>query len=127
MDKKSKEGISVKEIEQYTKKHRYEVFFSLAFILACIFTFVMWGAGWSIVAATVGALLGIILTEQMDSLFKKIYQFILRHEKTTQLVLGIVFLILAIFLPPLYFLLLGMHGGKGMHLCAIEAEGPNRR
>lgn len=117
---KSKEGVSVKEIEEFTKKHRFEVFFCLAFILACFFSFVMFGTGWSILAASVGAVIGILLTEKVTQFSKSIFQFVFKHEKSTQLVLGIVFLILAIFIPPLYFLLLGLHGGKDIHKTAIE-------
>lgn len=115
---KPKEGVSVKEMEAYAKKHRFEVFFCLAFILACIFTFVMWGPGWSIIAATIGAILGIFLSEKVTALSKAVFGFVFKHEQTTQLVLGIVALILAIFIPPLYFLLLGLHGGKDMHYWA---------
>lgn len=121
-ENKPKEGISVREIEHFTKKHRYEVFFCLAFILACFFTFVLWGPAWSIIAATIGAVLGILLTNKITNLSKSMFQFIFKHELTTQLVLGIVFLILAIFLPPLYFLLLGLHGGKDMHYWAMEMD-----
>lgn len=121
MDKhKSKEGVSVKEIEEFTKKHRFEVFFCLAFVLACLFTFVMWGAGWSVVAATIGAVVGILLEAKVSYASKTIFKFVFKQEPTTQLVLGIVFLVLAIFLPPLYFLLLGLHGGKDIHHFAIE-------
>ena len=121
MDKnKSREGVSVKEIEEFTKKHRFEVFFCLAFVLACFFTFVMWGPGWSVIAAATGAVIGILLETKVAHACKMVFKFIFRQEQTTQLVLGIVFLILAIFIPPLYFLLLGLHGGKDMHHFAIE-------
>lgn len=121
MDKnKPKEGVSVREIEEFTKKHRFEVFFCLAFVLACLFAFVMWGAGWSVVAATIGAVVGILLEEKVANFCKAAFRFVFKQEQTTQLVLGIVFLVLAIFLPPLYFLLLGLHGGKDLHRAAVE-------
>lgn len=117
---KPKEGVSVREIEEFTKKHRFEVFFCLAFILACFFTFVMWGSGWSIVAATIGAVIGILLEAKVANFSKAAFLFVFKQEKTTQLILGIVFLILAIFIPPLYFLLLGLHGGKDIHRNAVD-------
>ncbi len=121
MDKeKLKEGVSVKEIEEFTKKHRFEVFFCLAFILACFFTFVMWGPGWSIVAVTIGAVIGILLEGKVAQFSVSVFKFIFKQEQITQMVLGIVFLVLAIFIPPLYFLLLGLHGGKDMHHVAAE-------
>jgi hypothetical protein len=127
MDKNQpKEGVSVREIEEFTKKHRFEVFFCLAFILACLFTFAMWGPGWSVVGATVGAVLGILLETKVGNASKAIFTFIFRQERTTQLVLGIVFLVLAIFIPPLYFLLLGIHGGKDLHRVAVELYNQKR-
>src|SRR5579863_1602645 len=121
MDKNpSKEGVSVKEIEEFTKKHRFEVFFCLAFILACFFSFVMWGPGWSIFAAALGAILGVLLPEKIAHMSKSILQFVFKQEQTTQLILGIVLLILAIFIPPLCFLLLGLHGGKDMRNSAND-------
>lgn len=115
MDKNNpKEGVSVREIEEFTKKHRFEVFFCLAFILACFFSF-MWGPWWSIFAAGIGAVIGILLSDKVSKFSKSIFQFVFKHEQTTQLVLGVVFLILAIFLAPLYFLILGVHGGKDLH------------
>ena len=111
---KPKEGVSVKEIEAFVKNHRLEVFFCLAFILACFFTFVLWGPGWSIIAAAVGAIIGILLSGKVANFSKMIFSFVFKQEMTIQLVLGIVGLILAIFIPPLYFLLLGLHGGKDM-------------
>jgi len=119
---KLKEGVSVKEIEEFTKKHRCEVFFCLAFILACFFTFVMWGPGWSVVATATGGVIGVLLSHKVAHFSKMILQFIFKQEQTTQLVLGIIFLILAIFIPPLYFLLLGLHGGKDMQHRALEIK-----
>jgi hypothetical protein len=117
---KPKEGVSVKEMEAFAKKHRFEVFFCLAFILACFFTFVMWGSGWSIIAAAVGAIIGVLISGKVTHFSKMVFGFIFKQEQSTQLVLGIVALILAIFIPPLYFLLLGLHGGKDMHHWALE-------
>jgi hypothetical protein len=123
---KSKDGISVKEMEAFAKKHRFEVFFCLAFILACFFTFVMWGAAWSIVSAAIGAVIGVLLSGKVANLSKTVFGFIFKQEQSTQLVLGVVALILAIFIPPLYFLLLGLHGGKDMHQAAIDIYSKNR-
>lgn len=125
-ENKPKEGVSVKEIEEFAKKHRFEVFFCLAFLFACFFTFVMWGPGWSIVATTAGAVLGVLLPGKISHFSKTIFQFIFKQEKTTQLVLGIVALILSIFLPPLIFLLTGMHGGKDMYHRAMEIGSQNK-
>lgn len=117
---KLKEGVSVKEIESFAKKHRFEVFFCLIFVLACFFSFVMWGPWWTIIAATAGGVIGVLMPDKIDSMCQKILQFVFKQEQTTQLVLGIVGLILAIFIPPLIFFILGLHGGKDMHKMASQ-------
>ena len=119
-EKKLKDGMSIKEIEAFTKKHRVELFLCLAFILACLFSFIMWGTGISIIAAALGALGGILLSGKVDHFSKKAYAFIFRHEQSTQLIFGTVFVVLAVFLPPLYFLLLGLHGGKSLYHSAMD-------
>ena len=119
-ENKPKPGVSVKEIESFAKKYRFEVFFCLAFALACFFTFVMWGPGWSVICAAAGAVIGVLLSHKIEHLCKSAMHFVFRQERTTQLVLAIVGLILAIFVPPLYFLMLGLHGGKDMYHKALE-------
>lgn len=119
-DKKTKEGVSVKEIETFAKKHRFEVFFCLAFILACFFSFVFFGTGWAILLASIGGILGVIIPTQIENLARGIFQFIFKQEQTTQIILGVVGLIISIFIPPIIFLFLGLHGGKSMHNHTVE-------
>lgn len=118
--KKSKEGVSVSEIEKFAKKHRFEVFFALTFILACFFSFIMWGTGLAISLASLGALLGVIFPAQVELACKKTFHFVYKQEDVTQLILAGVCLILAIFLPPLIFFLLGANGGKDYIHKALE-------
>ena len=119
---KLKEGVSVREIEDFAKKHRFEVFFCLSFVLAVFFSFVFFGPGWGVVFGGIGGIVGVIMPMQVGTFARKIFNFIFKQEKTTQIVLGVVSLIVSIFLPPLIFLLLGLHGGKSMHRQATEAE-----
>jgi hypothetical protein len=127
MDGNKKEGMSVKEIESYAKKHRFEVFFCLAFILACFFSFVMFGTGWSIITATIGTIIGVLLSGKVTNFSRKALSFIFKQEQTTQIVIGILCLIIAIFLPPLFFLILGLHGGKDLHAMAKDISGQYRK
>ena len=106
MDMKKKEGVSIKEIEFFTKKHQLEVFFCLLFVLTCFFSFVFFGPGWAVVLSVIGCLIGIVF----------------KQERTTQLVLGAVGLIIAVFLPPIIFFLVGLHGGKSMYNRAKDAH-----
>jgi hypothetical protein len=124
---KSKEGMSVKEIESFAKKHRYELFFCLAFLLSCFFSFVMFGPGWALIAAAVGAIIGTLLSGKVMYMCKSVLHFIFKQESTTQLILGIVFLILSIVIPPLIFLIMGLHAGKDMIHMANEISAQHRK
>jgi hypothetical protein len=119
----NKKGVSVKEIEEFTKKHRYEVFFCALFVLTCIFSLVgHFGGGWSIFFAMGGAVLGILFPNKVESLLRMIFKFIFNQEKTIQIVLGAVALILSIFLPFIIFLVIGLIGGRMMHIMAIDSS-----
>src|ERR1700722_15773528 len=114
-ENKKNEGVSVKEIEIFAKKHRIEVVFCLSFILACFFSFVFFGPGWAIVFATIGGIIEAVFPSKIESLTRKMFQFVFKQETTTQLVLGVVKLIISIFLPPLIFLSLGLQGGAALN------------
>ena len=123
MNDDHKEGVSVKDIENFTRKYRFEVFFCLAFLLAFFFTFIMYRPWCSVLAMSIGGILGVLLATKVSAMSRSIFEFFQKQENTTQLVLGIVLLIIAIFLSPLIFLLLGLHGGKDMFRRASEFSG----
>jgi hypothetical protein len=119
---KPKEGISVKELEAFAKKHRYEVFFCLIFLFSCIFSFIgYFRGGWSLFFAMGGAVLGVIFPTKTESFMKKVMHFIFKQDKTLLIVLGVVGLILAIFIPFLIFLALGLVGGRCLHEMAMSS------
>lgn len=116
MDQGKKEGMSVKEIEQFAKNHRFEVFFCLMFVLACIFGLMgTFRPGWSIFLGMVGAILGILLPAKVGPLMDKAIHFVFRQDKTLQLVFGVVGLILACLIPFAIFLFVGIVGGRAIH------------
>src|SRR3972149_11827054 len=114
---KLKEGVSVKELEDFAKKHRFEVFFCLLFLLACIFG--VWGMffrmGWNILAISVGAVLSVIFPMKIEMFLRRMIQFIFKQDKTIQIVFGIAGLVIAIFFPLVIFLLVGLAGGKSLY------------
>ncbi len=123
MDGNKKEGMSVREIEEFAKRHRFEVFFCLVFLFACIFGIVgSFRSGWSVFLGMAGGILGIILPVKTDFLLKKVFQFIFRQDKTVQIVLGVVALILACIVPFLIFLIVGIAGGRAIHQMASDAS-----
>jgi uncharacterized membrane protein YjjP (DUF1212 family) len=126
MEKKPgiKEGIKIQELEKFTKKYRFEVFFCLAFILASFFSFIFFGAAWSIYLTGLGGILGMWLPTRIEKFGHFTLQFIFKQEKITQIVLAVVGLIFSIFLPPLIFFFLGLMGGKDIHIQAAKISKP---
>jgi hypothetical protein len=112
-DEDKKEGYTVKEIQQFTMKYKFEVFYGLLFIIASLFTFV-WHVQLSIFLAALGGIAGVLFPQQVERVLHKISSFVTKQETITQLVMGIVCLVLAVFLPFLVFLLLGLNGGMAM-------------
>ncbi|NGX60197.1 MAG: hypothetical protein KR126chlam3_01366 [Chlamydiae bacterium] len=110
-EEKKKEGVSVKELEGYAKRHRFEIFFCILFILASLFTLIFWGPTLSVFLTGLGAIISIFIPDKIDQIARKMAHTVLTKEGTTQLIIGIIALIVAIFLAPLIFLLLGLHAG----------------
>lgn len=115
MDKKFKEGMSVQELENFGKKYRFEIFFILYFLLATLLTFIFFGATWSIFLAGVGGILGVWLANKVERAAKACFQFVYKQEKITRLILAIVGAVVAFFLPPLVFFVMGLMGGAGLN------------
>lgn len=120
MDEKKKEGLSIKEIEGYAKRHRFEIFYCLLFVFASLFTLVFWGAALSILLTGLGGILGVLFPHKVDMFAKKMFSFVFKQEKITQLVIGIAALIIAIFVAPLIFFVIGLHAGHCFANHSIE-------
>lgn len=119
---KSKEGMSVKELEDYAKKHRYEVFFCLLLVVSGIATlFKMWPR-WSVLFAAAGGVIAILLSSKVEMLMKKAFSFVFERDKTIQIVFGLFALVIGIFLPPIIFLMVGLFGGRAMNQMAMQAS-----
>ena len=121
MDKK--EGVSVQEIENFARKYTYEVFFSLVFILASLFSMIMYSVAWSIYLACLGGILGVWFTLKIEKVVRSAFGFVQRQQKPTLIVLAVVGLVIAVFLAPLVFFVLGIMGGKCLYRAALSGNG----
>jgi hypothetical protein len=121
---KLKEGVSVKEIEAFARNHTMEVFSVLAIIIATITS--CWdyftGPGLSIFFTALGTIAAIIFPVPIDRWLKHIYIFVLDQEKTTQLIIGAVKIVVAIFIPFILFGMLGLLAGSSFHYYVRHAQ-----
>ena len=115
VDKKSNEGISVQELENFGKKYRFEIFFVIYFLLASLMTFFFFGAVWSIYLGGLGGILGVWLSTKIEKSLKAGFNFVFKQDQTTQIILAVVGVVISFFLSPLIFLILGLAGGSAIH------------
>ena len=121
---KLKEGVSIDELEGFARKHTTEVFSTLALIIAAItssFDFFT-GPKMAIFFLALGALLAIFFPAPVEKGLKQLYTFTFKQEKMTEIILGCVKLVVAIFIPFLYFGLLGLLAGTSYHYYIRQAQ-----
>ena len=114
---KMKEGVSVREIEKFTRKHMVEVVTIAALIIATISS--SWnfftGPKLTIFVMALGVVLGTFFPDPIEKGIKQLFSFSNKQEKTTQIILGIVIFIVAIFIPFVIFGAAGLLSGTAFH------------
>lgn len=119
VNEKKESGVHLKEVEEVARKYELEICLTLFYVLGIIFTLVWSVEGWSVLAAGVGAIVGFFIPSQLEKLVHQVLSFIYKQDKVVQWVFWGVRFLVAIFIPSLVFLILGLVGGKGH---AIDAH-----
>jgi len=120
---KFKEGVSVKELENFARRYMTEGFLILSIVIATlssVFDFFT-GPGWSVFFAGIGIIVSTAFPAQIHKLIKPLSQFLKKQEKTVQIIVGIVRLIFAIFIPFLLFAEAGLLAGLVYHRTPHDA------
>jgi hypothetical protein len=119
-----KEGVSVKEIEDFARNHTIEVFSILAIIIATITS--CWdfftGPKLSIFCMALGMMASILFPVPIERGLKQLYNFVLKQEKSTQLIIGTVKIVAALFVPFILFALFGLLAGSSYHYFIRHAQ-----
>lgn len=124
LSEKWKKGVSFQQLEDFARSHTQEVFSTLALFvgaISSIFDFFT-GAHWSIFFIGLGAIIGIVAPIATEKKLRYLYDFLLQQEKTTQMILGGVKIVIAIFLPFIYFGFLGLLAGTSYHFYVRHAQ-----
>jgi len=121
---KFKDGVSVQEIENFAHKYTIEVFTLLAILIGSISSMYDFFTGpkLTIFFLAIGAILGIIFPAPVEKGLKQIYGFTFKQEKITQVIIGIVKIIIALFIPFILFGLLGLLAGTSYHYYTRHAQ-----
>lgn len=114
---KIKSGISTQQLEDFAHKHTPEVFAVCAIVIASIsslFDFFT-GSGWAVLFFAIGTIAGVVFPSSVESKLVKLYRLINHQDKTTEIIIGGMKIIVALFLPFLYFGFLGLFAGTSYH------------
>ena len=121
---KIKEGFSFRDIDGYGQKHLTEIVIAIALVIAAISS--AWdfftGPKLSIFVFSLTAIIGIFFPDPVQVLIKKMWAFFNAQEKTTQLIIDGMRIVLAIFVP---FVVLGAFGflaGLSFHYYTHHCE-----
>lgn len=121
---KFKEGVSVREVEDFAKKHTIEVFTILAIVIGSIssmYDFFI-GPRMTILFLAIGIILGILFPAPVEKGLKQFYSFTFKQEKMTQIIIGIVKIIVALFIPFIFFGVMGLLAGTSYHYYTRHAQ-----
>jgi hypothetical protein len=80
------------------------------------------GPGWTIVFTGLGTIAAIFFPAPIEKGLKQIYSFTSKQEKTTEMILGGVMLVVAIFVPFIFFAFLGLLAGTSYHYYIRHAQ-----
>ena len=120
MAEKLKEGVTVEELEKFARKYTTEVFIVFAIIIAAIsssFSFFL-RFYWSLYFGAIAAIVSLLVPEKIEAVVKKLVMLSFGKDKSTEIIIGIVRIVLAIFLPFVIFAELGLLAGLAYHYVA---------
>lgn len=121
---KIKEGVSVQEVEDFARKYMTEVFSVLAIVIGAISSMYNFFTGPKLTIAflAIGVIIGIFFPAPTEKGLKQFYNFSYKQEKTTQLILGLVKVIVGLFIPFLLFGFVGLLAGTSYHYFTRQAQ-----
>lgn len=121
---KLKEGVSVQEVEDFARKYSIEVFTVVAIVIGAfssMFDFFT-GPSLTILFTAIGVVLGIFFPAPVEKGLKQFFGFTFKQEKSTQLILGAVKIVVGIFIPFLLFGFIGLLAGTSYHYYTRHAQ-----
>ena len=118
---KSKGGFTVGELEGKMKKYGLEIALCLVFILTAIFALVWGGAMlvWSILLCMIFAIVGVLVPKSAHKISLASLTFV-STEEITAIIVAVLACLVAIFIPPIIFAIMGAVAGKAI---ANDARG----
>lgn len=121
-EEKRKQGMSVQEIENFGRKFRLELFYSVLFVLAAFFGCLMYAPGWSVVLAGIGGIVGIWIPSHVDMIASGTYSFLKKQNAAVNWIVVAISYIIAIFLPMIIFFIAGLGAAHALYFSAMKHD-----
>jgi hypothetical protein len=103
-----KDGFTLSELEQFSKRHKTTILFSAIFLLSAVFALI-WGYGaMSIWLLGLGGIAGVCFPKHIGNFLIKCGRGASNQEKIVRMIFAGVALVLAILFPPVHFLIAGL-------------------
>lgn len=121
---KIKEGVSVQEVEDFARKYTTEVFTVLAIVVGSVSSMYDFFTGpkFTIIFLAIGMIMGIFFPAPVEKGLKQFYSFASKQEKMTQMILGFVQIVVALFIPFILFGFVGLLAGTSYHYYTRQAQ-----
>ena len=113
-----KQGYTVKQIEQFTCKFCYELCIIVLAIIATISASLFSYASLSLAFLTVGIIYPLVQKKSSSAIAEHVHNTAKSLEKTATLLLGALFLLIAVVFPPVIFGISGLISGKKLSSCS---------
>ena len=109
---------------RFRRKYTTEVFTVVAIVIGAISSMFDFFAGPSltILFTAIGVILGIFFPAPVENGLKQLYGFIFKQEKTTQIIIGAVQIVIGLFIPFLLFGVVGLLAGTSYHYYTRHAQ-----
>jgi len=120
MEKNSFEKLkdNLPDFKQFARKYISESATIVALLVGGVSAWlhlVFGGIGITLLFLVIGTALGIFWPVQIDNLLKKFYAMSLKRNKTSEMIVGGVEVVVAFLLPFIFFCMIGMLAGSAYH------------
>ena len=113
------------EVEKFARKHVTESFTAAAILIGALSSWgqlFIGGRGLSILFISLGTIAGVYFPSYIDSWIKRLYMFLAGEKKMAEILVGVLKIAVALFIPFIYFGFLGLLAGSAYHYYTRVAQ-----
>lgn len=113
-------------LEQFVRRHLAETFTAAALLVGAFSAWHGYFVGGTFITLlffAIGAGMGIFLPDQVDGWMKKIFQALYKKNKASMAVVGSIKVVIALFVPFVFFGFFGLIAGSAYHYYSRKAQG----